>query len=816
MPKWLKIVIGLVVSFIIVFAVAGIVFYNMVKSSIPEYSGEVSVGGLSENVEIYSDSMAIPYILANNDNDAAFTLGYLHARDRLFQMDFIRRAAEGRLSEVFGTRTIPYDKMFLTMGIKRTAYANLKLVPQDNLRLLQSYSNGVNAFIKENKNKLTIEFDFLNYDPEEWKPVHSMEVIRMMAWELNIGWWTDFTFYKLIKKFGKQKAGSLIPDFGEGPKGEIQMDTLPEVSDNFLKTSKEFRNFMGSSGTHIGSNNWVVNGTKSTSGMPIIANDPHLSYSMPGKWYAAVVKSGGNTVSGFTLPGVPAFAIGKNDNIAWTLTNVMNDDCDFYIEELDQTKKNYIVDGEPKPITTIKEIIKVKDSLDVEHTIRITHRGPIINDTHLFTLLYQKDKQPNAVMSMRWMGNEPSDEFSAFVKINKAKNWNEFTSGVNMFSVPAQNFVYADKNGNIGYKMGGRIPLRTNNKPQLVYDGKLGSSDWTGIAPPSDFPEIFNPTENYIATANNKVLEGVQTYLTNLWEPSSRIDRINQLLTSKDKHSVQDYKNYQLDQISPYAKEITKEILKAFEGLKIKDKNLKETLLLFEKWNYDFDENSQTPAIYSVFLNTLLKNIFIDEMGDDLFNEYVFVANVPYRILQELLLNENSIWYDDTKTPKREDKKEIIRKSLADALTDLENQFGKDLAEWQWGRLHKVKMKHPFSGQSSLIDEKINIGPQSIGGDGTTIFNTEYPFFAGSPDYAELNHEPYENTLGPSMRFIYDFSNPNVFYMITTTGESGNIMSDHYKDMYGLWISGKYLTIKTDEASIRNSNNKLFTLKKKD
>ena len=812
MRKWKKIFIGLSITLIVTFVIAGGIFYNMLSSSLPQYSGEIKTSNIINDIEIYRDSFAVPYIIAQYDKDAAFTLGYLHAQERLFTMDLIRRAGEGRLAEILGEKAIPFDKMFRTVGIKRNIAKNLTKYDPTVMKILKAYSNGVNEYLKEQKGNFAIEFDVLGYQPEKWKPIHSLIVIKMMAWELNISWWTDLSFAELIQKLGKEKVLEILPDYPENAPTIIadNFKYLPAINSTLAETDKAFRQMMGWTGTHIGSNNWVVNANKSVSGKPIIANDPHLAFSAPGKWYAAVIKSPGWNTAGVTLPGVPGVVIGKGENISWVLTNVMNDDADFYVEKLDSSKTKYFINGEWLDLKIIKDTIKVKDGKDQIITIKETHRGPIISETHPFNFVYNKDEQKTPPISMRWSGNEFSNEMLAFYKINKAKNWNEFRDAVKYFGIPGQNFVYGDAQGNIGYIMGARIPLRNSNNPTLVFDGTSSENDWKGFVPADEIPAILNPAENFIASANNKAIKNFKYHISNLWEPSSRIDRIRELLTSKQKQSVSDFKRYQMDQVSPYAKTIVPYILKSFEGIKVKDKNLNISLDLLDKWDFELNKYSQTSAIYSVFLKYLLKNIYHDEMGDDLYNRFVFLANVPYRSLLQILEKPESIWFDDIKTKKRETSEEILRKSLSDALTYLEENFGKDLTTWQWGNMHKVTFKHAFSGNFSLLDKYINIGPYELGGDGTTMFNTEYPFAESIEEFSMFRHNEFDNVLGPSMRFIFDFAYPDEFYLILTTGQSGNVMSDNYRDQTPLWLNGKYMKIRTDEESIRKNSKHLL------
>lgn len=817
MRSWKKILFGLSISFIIIFIVAGAILYNMLSSSLPAYQGIITSSKIISDIEIYRDSFAVPYIFAENDNDAAFALGYVHAQERLFTMDFIRRAGEGRLSEILGDEAVPFDNMFRTVGIKRNILRNYSRIDPSVISLLQSYSDGVNAYIEERKGNYSIEFDVLGYQPEKWKPLHSLIIIKMMAWELNMSWWTDLTFSELIQKLGEKKALEILPDYPENAPTIIadNFKYLSAINSSLVETDKAFRNFIGWTGTHIGSNNWVVNANKSTSGKPIIANDPHLAFSAPGKWFAATVNSKeGWKTSGVTLPGVPGIVIGKGENISWVLTNVMNDDADFYIEKLDSSDSKYFVDGQWRDLRIIKDTIKVKNGKDRVIEIKETHRGPIISDIHTFNFIYNTAESEFPPISMKWLGNEFSDEMLGFYKINKAKNWNQFREGVKYFGIPGQNFVYADTTGNIGYIMGARIPLRKKNNPTLVFDGTNTENDWQGYVPVEEIPVVLNPKENFIASANNKILKDFKYHISNLWEPSSRIDRIYELLNSKEKHSAEDFKKYQMDITSPYAKLITSHIVKAFEGIKINDNNLKTAIELLSEWDFNLNKQSQTPSIYVVTLKYLLHNIYYDELGDDLFNRFVFLANVPFRSLLQVLDKPESLIFDDISTAKTESKNEIIRKSLADALTFLEENLGKDLTNWQWGRLHTVTFKHAFSGNFSLLDKYINIGPYEIGGDGTTINNTEYPFSESIDKYPMFSHSEFENILGPSMRYIYDFAKPDQYYLILTTGQSGNVMSDNYRDQTPYWLQGKYMLIKTDESSIRKNKNLLLIKRK--
>jgi penicillin amidase len=790
MLTYKKISIAFFITIILLVVSFTIFAYILINKSKPNYNFKFETDKVFDEVNIYRDSIGIVYINSKNDFDAAFALGYTHAQERLFQMDLIRRAASGRLSLVFGSKTVPFDKMFLTLGIKEAAKEKLLRLDNNTKKILEAYSAGVNYFIKNNKANLPIEFSILNYIPYAWKPEHSLMVAKMLAWELNISWWTDFAFSHLINKFGEEKALEILPSYDQNSRYIINQIAkyYPDTSNSLIAVDKSLRKFIGFEGTHIGSNNWVVSANKSTSGKPIIANDPHLSLQSPSRWFVAIIKSGNNTTSGFTLPGLPAIVIGKNDYISWAVTNVMTDDADFYAEELDSSGTKYLLDGNWLNLKTRIDTVYVKDGKSIPLTIKSTHRGPIISDIHLFNKIFPNKYRKNSILSMRWVALENSgDELTSFLKLNKAKNYNEFKEALRYFYAPGQNFIYADIYGNIGYLCGARIPIRPNNSPSFVFDGKFSANDWKGYVPFEEMPSQLNPATGYIATANNKVDPKFSYHITNLWEPDSRINRINELLLKKEKHSVANFMEYQNDYYSDYAGKITPFILKAFESTEITDDNLKLAIKLLKKWDFKMLAESQTPTIYAFFLQKLIENTLQDELGKTYLQEYRFVANVPYRVIMRLLNNPLSTWFDNVKTSKIETRDEIIRKSLTDALTELEYFHGKDITNWQWGKIHQVVFKHNFSGNSTLVDKFFNIGPFPVGGDGTTINNGEYNF-----------NKPYTNNLGPSMRYIYDFNDADNFYMVLPTGQSGHPFGKHYKNMTYNWLNGKYFKINTN------------------
>ncbi len=789
LKKSFKITIGILFVISAILSSLLILAYLILNRSLPDYSKELEVSGIINPVDIFRDKNAVAFIRANKEEEAAFALGFAHAQERLFQMDIYRRAAEGRLSEVFGSRTVPFDKMFRTLGFKKLVKNSYPILSEESLKFLTNYSKGVNEYIKTHEGKYPIEFDLLGYDPYEWKPEHSLEIGKLLAWMLNISWWTDISYAQIIEKVGIKKAEEIIPGF-INPNLNYSYNFKKEYSHSTLNLKiidEKFREFLGFTGTQMGSNAWVVNANKSVNGKVLFANDLHLTLQAPILWYMTSIRSDNWNADGFTVPGLPVIIAGKNENIVWGYTNAMVDDSDFYIEELDSTQTFYMLDGQKIPLVILSDTIMVKDSASVIFDIKSSHRGPIISDIHTYNILYPQEKKENFNISMRWTALEKTDDLKPLLDVNKASNWQEFKEAVYNFTAPGQNFIYGDSEGNIGYILGALIPLRKEKAKSQIFDGTKSETDWSGFVKKEDKPQIFNPDKNYISSANNQMDKLYPHYLSNLWEPDSRINRIDELINKDTAFTRKNFKNIQKDFYSNYAVNITRSILKAFEGADIKDENLFRVLQLFKSWNFKMEGLSQIPSIYSVFLMNLIKNIFEDELGETLLKEYIFIANVPYRIINDIINGKNISWIDDVSTTETETLNDLIRKSLIQSISKLEELSGPDISGWQWENLHKVKFKHMFHGASKLIDRIVDIGPFGIGGDGTTIFNTQYSFT-----------DPYDCVLGPSMRFIYDFNFPDEIYFVLPTGQSGHFFSDHYSDMVERWLEGDLIKINTN------------------
>ena len=797
-----KIIIGLFFSLIVIVIVVIFFLHYLVKKSFPEYDGTITISQLHHPVTIYRDEFGVPHLFAHSEYDLFFSQGYVHAQDRLWQMDISRRAGEGRLSEVLGAATVKFDKMLKTVGFQRLAVQLEQQLSPTSKKMLQAYADGVNEFIRTHKGKYPIEFDMLNYEPEEWKPVHSVMISRLMAWELNISWHVDVVLGELVAKLGEEKARQIFPTYPENApvivdKSVAAKDIAPVKY--FADLHNEFKQFFGTTGTHIGSNSWAIAPKKSFNGKAMLANDPHLGLSLPAKWYEIHLRGGALDVAGVSLPGTPLVIIGHNRNVAWGLTNVMADDADFYFEQVDSLgAEKYLYKGEWRDIETIPDTIWVKDSAEVPIVIRKTIHGPAINEIYPL----KKISSSNCI-TMKWTGYEMSDELLGMYLVNTAKDWQSFLNGVRQFTVPGQNFVYADVNGNIGFHPGVRLPRRNSNNPTLPFAGWNGEHEWQGFIPFEELPSLYNPPEGFIATANNKTTNGVNYHISNLWEPPSRIERIRELLQSKPQFDVTDFKNMQNDYYSYFAKDVTPFILAAFKSQTVTDSKLETVLNYFRNWDFQMTKEDVPTTIFEVFFIKLINNIYKDEMGDELFRQYIFLANMPYRVTPALLKDSSSTWFDDITTPAVETRDDIVRKSMNDALKELTQKLGENVKEWQWGKLHMLTLKHPF-GDITALSSIFNIGPVEMGGSGTTVNHGEY----------ELP-EPYSMTLGPSTRQIVDFADLNRTLSVIPSGQSGQPLHPNYSDQFALWKNGEYHEVALDENEVAlKSKNILYLMPK--
>jgi penicillin amidase len=739
------------------------------------------------------------HIRAGDEHSRLFAAGFVHAQDRLWQMDMMRRAGQGRLSEVVGEKTLRFDRMFRTLGFRALADSLGASVSDTTRSLLQSYADGVNAYIASAAGRFPVEFDVLDYRPEPWKVEHSLMLARLMAWELNMAWWTDMTFAETAARVGEAKVAEILPGYPDSVHPAVPGSVWKSGRRALAAPMKEYLDLFRAGPGEAGSNAWAVNAARSNNGYAMLANDPHLALPQPSRWYLMHMTSPEVNVSGATLPGLPFVVIGHNGAIAWGLTNAMIDDADFFLIEPDTSAPaRYLRGKSSEPVSLRTEVIRISDDDSVEVTIGTTVHGPLIGDAH--PLFNREDttgaRQPAPLLALRWAGYEMGDEALAFHRMNRAGTVAEFESGLSLIGVPAQAVVYADTAGNIGYWLAGKVPVREEYSPALPRPGRLKEADWQGYVPFRDLPRPVNPADGVVAAANQPIADrSYPHYLSYFWEPPSRIMRIRELLGGAPQFGVADFKRFQQDITSPFAKDMTALLLRAASA---PDPDtvagdaalLAEALDHLRNWNYRLATNEISASIFNAFYVRLLKNIFLDEMGEELFDNFMMYSGLPNRAAMTLMEHPASDWFDDDATPAAEDRDMILRKSLREGLRELSESLGSGMKQWQWGRLHTVTFRHPF-GLVGPLDMVFDIGPHPVGGDMTTLNKTSYK-----------GNNPYGVTVGASLRQIVDMERPLEGLYIITSGQSGQALSEHYDDQTPLWLNGDYLRVTMDWEEI--------------
>lgn len=817
--RWIGVII-----FLLVFGLLFSWFIGrmMLTRSLPQISGTIAAEGIRAGADAYRDDYGVPHLYAQNDQDLIFLQGYVHAQDRLWQMDFFRRAAYGELSEVFGSKTLAIDRAMRTVGLHRTAPMIADSMDAPTRELLKSYSDGVNHFLFTHVDNLPDEFVLAGYTPRHWEAEHSVAISRLIAWLLNMAWYVDLAYTGIIERAGYKKTRDIFPDRPLGsptivPGWKIKSRPVYGMSDTivisenvsgiagaasgFAAYHKALRDLLGFAHLSSGSNNWVIHGSRTENGKPLIANDPHLPVMLPSVWYENRLSGGTFDVSGFSMPGMPFVVIGNNRRIAWAFTNGMIDEADIYRERIRDDK--YFFNGFWKRMTKRAERIHIKDSSDIEFTVFSTHRGPVISD------IVSYPAGDSAALSLRWLGNDFSDEFRAFAALNRAQDWNGFLEAASLYRVPGQNALYADVDGNIGYRLMGAVPVRRDGNYFSVLEGTSGQFDWRGFLKDDEMPFLFNPPQGYIATANNPVIEEKQRlYLSSYWEHDSRIRRIQQLIDSTPKLSAEDCRRFQLDVYSHHAAGLLPYLLNRLAKdslivpMPMEPDSLnpyQEAYLLLRHWDGRMDAESQAALIFNVFFSRLLANTFRDEMGDTLFTAFCTLNNIPHRALQLILDYRKSAWWDDIHTKDIEETRDdILFRSFTESVDDCRMKFGRSPAGWFWKNAVAIEFRHPF-GEVFPFNHYFNYGPYPVAGNATTINKSEY----------DLSTDRFSVKVFPSFRRITDLADINLSYSVLPTGQSGQSMSEWYFDQYPLWAAGQMKTVAMRRSPATNLRNHL-------
>lgn len=772
-----KILIGAGILFFLT-AAGLLIFVNVFSNkAVPDYNKNIAIPGLEKEVTVYRDKYAVPHIYAENEHDLYLATGYLMAQDRMWQMDLIRRVTMGRLSEIFGEKMVKTDTLFRTLNMPEKSNMVFNKTSEKLKQHMNAYAKGVNYYIKTHKNNFPLEFNILGYTPDRWEPLHTLNLIGYMAWDLAGGWDTEIVISTLEKKLGRKLIEEITPEF-DNYKPIFPDYVKKELVDNLYKEFVLPGDTVNSLGLQVlkASNNWAVSSAKTTTKSPILANDMHLGLSSPGIWYQIHQNiKGQRNVTGVALPGAPFVVCGHNDSIAWGMTNVMVDNLDFYIEKINPDNSDqYLYQGEWKTIRTQKEIIKIKDEEPRQIEIRSTGHGPIVSGL--------KDNIKDMAVSARWQGFEYSNEIQGIYLLNRAKNFTDFKNAAAQFKAVSQNIAYADTKGNIGLVCAAGIPIRPSNDGTQILPGWTGEHEWQGVVPFDDLPVSYNPDSGYVSSANYNTADNFPFYI-NKWGFCGpyRLNRINKILASKDRFSVQDIKKMQNDVKSEVPELLIPEMTALIEKKQDLSKIEKKGFAKLKEWNFSMDATSSAAAIFENFILSFIKNSFKDQMGEDLYKGYI---NNKHAVLYavEQIWNTDSEWFDNIDTDKKESFSDIVQMSFSDCIARLEKEFGSSVDSWQWGKMHTFTLHHPL-GSVKLLDKifKLNKGPYELGGSVHTI-----------PQFSYKYQEPFKVNHGPSQRHVYDLSSWDNSFSVIPTGNSGIPASRHYCDQTDLYVKGKF------------------------
>lgn len=806
--------IGLILLAIIalLIVVLGIVGVVSVRRPFPDTDTTLTLPGLQDEVNVYRDENGIPQIYAQNEHDLFLAQGYVHAQDRFWQMEFWRHVGLGRISEIAGEATVSSDQFIRTMGWNRIAENSLAYYENESpetMEILEAYSEGVNAYIAEQGDNISLNYTILGlvndkWEIEPWEPLHTIAWTVVMADDLGGNWRSEISRANLIKELGEGTTANLLPFYPYNNRPVIAptdamdiefsateesalLQQMEQVNWENVNTqivgSYPEEGYLGS-GSYVGSNNWVISGEHTDTGMPLLANDPHLGIQMPAIWYQVGLHAPSFNVSGFSFAGVPGIVIGHNDNIAWGVTNVGPDVQDLYIEKINPSNPNQAeFMGEWEDMEIIEEVIKVNGGEDVPLEVKITRHGPIVSNLR---------DDVSDVLAIRWTAQEPMRTFEAILGLNKAENYDDFREALRFWDVPSQNVVYADVQGNIAYQMPGLIPIRTNGDGLVPVPGWTGEYEWEGWIPYEELPAVLNPEWGYIATANNAVVDEDYPYLiTHYWADGDREERIVALIEAEldgdGTLSQADLAQIQFDSRSLMADSY----VPLLDGLSSDDEKVQAALERLRGWDRQARRDSVPAALFEIFYMQLAQATLADEVGGD--NVGSFGGRV---LFHQLAANADAVWWDDVSTDAKESQADILLTALADTVAWFEENVGDDMNAWTWGSIHTATFKSNPLGESGIgpVESIVNRGPFPADG-GASIVNANS--WSWSSPAAVTGH--------PSMRMLVDMSDFDASEWVIPTGQSGHPYHPNYDDQIELWLNGRYLPMLWSEEKVQET-----------
>jgi penicillin G amidase len=796
MKRYRKLFLVFLLIISVLITVAYILSGRIARKGLPKYNGTVALSNLMDTVEVYRDAFGTPHIIAQNEEDLYRAVGYVMAQDRLWQMDLLRRVTLGRLSEIFGDSFVETDLLLRSLQYSKKSKELLLHSPTKVINALEAFTDGVNQYIAEQEGNYPLEFTLLQYKPEKWEPYQSLNLIGYMAWDLKAGW-NELVLEDLKNHLDNTLYSELLPNQEQFSTTVFNAEHAKLLSNNSLLQLDKLSEL----GLDVlsGSNNWAVAGKKSVTGKPILANDMHLSFGIPGIWMQMhQTIPGVLNVSGLALPGQPLIIVGHNDSIAWGMTNTYVDNLDYYEEKINPDNKDqYFFEGQWFDFDVYNEEIKSSSDSVFRRTYRRSHRGPIVSEYKGVT-----DK----VLSIHWVGDEPSNELLSIYKVNRAYNWKTFKDAFRTFRSISQNIAYADINGNIGLYACVGVPVRKRRAVFEILPGWVNDFDWYTMLPFDKLPHEYNPERGYVSSANNKTIDASYPYHIGTWYAMPyRIDRIRELLEAKEKLSVDDFKLIQNDYQSKLAERFIKTCLPLID-VSESNKMYHSAFTYFQNWEGAMDKNLVAPTLFEATLFSLVENTFKDEMGEELFERFKQSSNlVKVSIFNLLESQEESVWLDNINTPEKENLNFIVNQSFIDAVDLLAQTNGRNIENWKWKNLHQITLSHPLSKKEAL-DKAFNLnrGPYSVNGSNNTVAPYSFEGFNTS-----------NITRGASHRHIYSLDNWDKTQSVIPTGNSGVVSSEFYCSQTEMYMNGEYHDdVFSDEAVKQNYKYKLVLVPK--
>ena len=798
-----------------------------VRRSFPVENGAIAISGINAEVTVKRDQWGVPHIYAANSHDLFMAQGYIHAQDRFWQMDFWRHLGSGRLAEMFGASQLDTDKYLRTLGWARVARQEIQLMDAEMKANLQAYADGVNAYLQTHQGSaLSLEYAVMKllnprYQVEPWQPLHSLTWAKVMAYDLGRNFQHEIERAVLLKTLQPHEVEELFPEYPQDlpvilPGWEVGNEfqhkgarrlaqrgaevlyggevasSLELISQPMLALEK----LIGATGVGIGSNSWVISGKRTATGKPILADDPHLAVQMPSIWYEVGLHCTTKNaecpynVTGFSFAGMLGVIVGHSDRIAWGVTNVQSDVMDLYIEKINPKNPNqYEVNGKWVDMQLVPETIQISGSKPIVQTVRYTRHGPILSDVSPNLKAFnQAVKVPqNYAVALRWVALEPTTIVNSILQINRAQNWQDFRTAASKFDVPAQNLVYADIEGNIGYQMPGKLPIRGKGNGRYPVPGWTDEYEWQGYIDFEKLPYSFNPPQGYIATANNLAAHEYPYIITTDWVYGYRAKRIVEMITQQNQPiSLADVQKIQGDNLNLNAQNL----VPFLQNIKFNDKKLQSAQKLLKNWDLQLEMTSPVAALFEVFWQHLLAATFHDQLPPAYFPDG---GDRWYAVLENIIQQPDSNWWDNTTTTTVENRDQILQQAFRAAVEELERLQGKNPQAWNWGKLHTINFRNATLGKSGVapIEALFNRGGFSTAGNGETINANRW-----------RAHQSFEVTDIPSLRMIVDLSNLDNSLAIHTPGQSGHAFHQHYTDMIDPWRNIKYHPMLSEEKTV--------------